>query len=264
MKRKILLSLMLLLGFTLITGCGSKKEKNENISKEIEEFLVENMPGNWIYSDEKVKINDDNTIELIFNDMVDWSYCGYTANKAIVSLTKNKDGILNKIPSITAVCKNKNSENIAKAVYSSLSDITAGNIESKAKYYDAKGNIISDKIEDTLKNSCATYMYDEILAEPESCYRKHIKITAEVDKVDEEVFLGIDYWRLLVLMKNDVTGTYDDYVSIVLDKTLVKEKPSLKSVYTFYGELMVPDTIETENHGQVTMPTVYVLYADKK
>lgn len=264
MKRKILLSLMILLAVTLITGCGSKKEKNENMSKEIEEFLLENMPGNWIYSEEKVKINDDNTIELIFNDNSDWAYCGYTANKAIISLTESKSDILKKIPSITAVCKNEDSEITAKAVYTSLSDITSNNIESIAKYYDAKGNVMSDKIEDTLKSSCETYKYDDFLAQPESYYRKHIKVTAEVDEVDEAIILGTDYWTLSVLMKNDGTGSYDNEALIILNKTLVKEKPSVKDIYRFYGELMLPDTYENENHEQVTVPTIYVLYADKK
>ena len=259
MKKKILLFLMILLTFSL-TGCNQKKEFSKT---EIEEFIKTNMPGNWIYSEDKLKINDDKTIELIFNDMNDWAYCSYFTNNSIIALTQTTESILKSIPSITAICRNENNEDIAKAVYKSLYDITIDNIENKAKYYDSNNNIIDEDIKNTIKNECVTYKYSDILNDSLNYYKKLTKIDAEIVEFDEETILGIDYWILNVLMKNESTNTYIDEVLMILDKTIIKDKPTINDIYTFYGEIMATNTYVNENKEQITVPTVYILYADK-
>ena len=242
MKKKILLFLMILLTFSL-TGCNQKKEFSKT---EIEEFIKTNMPGNWIYSEDKLKINDDKTIELIFNDMNDWAYCSYFTNNSIIALTQTKESILKSIPSITAICRNENNEDIAKAVYKSLYDIT-----------------IDNNIKNTIKNECVTYKYSDILNDSLNYYKKLTKIDAKIVEFDEETILGIDYWILNVLMKNESTNTYIDEVLMILNKTIIKDKPTINDIYTFYGEIMATNTYENENKEQITVPTVYILYADK-
>ena len=59
------------------------------------------------------------------------------------------------------------------------------------------------------------------------------------------------------------TNTYIDEVLMILDKTIIKDKPTINDIYTFYGEIMATNTYENENKEQITVPTVYILYADK-
>lgn len=259
MNKKTLLFLIILSVFT-ITGCTKTKKYTQD---EVLEFVKSNMPGNWIYSEEKIKINNDNSIELLYYDVTDWAYCGYTTNESIISLTKTKNNILKSIPSITAICKNNDDKIVSKAIYKSLYNITPDNIESKTKYYDENDNIVNEIIETILKNKCNTYKYSDIINNFDNYNRKFIKLNARILEVSEQTILEEDYWLLNVIMKDNVTNTYKDDFLIVTKKSKLDNKPSINDTYTFYGEIMGIETLQDENNNPVQVPTIFLLYADK-
>ncbi len=267
MKKSLITSILVILMLFTITGCGSSSEKGEtsggdsNLKNDITSFIKSNMVSDWTYTNEKLKVNDDNSVEIIFNNVEDWSGCGYSANIAAVKLASNKNEILNKIPTITFICRNSELVKVAKSEYTNLYNITLENVESNVKYYDANDNQINDTVENGYKNSCSSYTYKEIFRNPEDYLGKKIKITGEVIQVMEQKDSGKDYWLLRVNMTKDEWGYYDDTVMVWVEKSVVKGRIIEDDIFTFYGQILEPTTYTTVLGADQTVPTVLAQYA---
>lgn len=252
------------------TGCGVRNNKNEegielekNINLEITEYIKSNLADIWSYSEDKFKIYDNHSVEIVFSNVDDWSYCAYNTNNAIVSLSKYRDELLKEIPNITFVCK-KDSNKIAKVVYENIYEISKENVESNAKYYDSNDNLINESAESGFKKSCNIYKYRDIFRNPENYIFKRAKITGEVIQVIEEVNSGIEYWVLRVNMTKDSWGYYSDTIMIMIQKSAINGRIIEDDIFTFYGLLGEPITYETIFGAEQTVPSMLAIYGDLK
>ena len=227
----------------------------------ITNLIKNNMISNWTYTRDKLKVNEDNSVEIVFNAVDDWTTCGYNANKSVVKITENGDDILNNIPSITFVCKDSNLNLVSKASYTNISSINKDNVESNAVFYDANNNQINSSVESGYQTTCKNYSYKEIFRNPEDYLYKKIKITGEVIQVMEETENGVDYWVLRVNMTKDSWGYYDDTVMVLVEKSIVKGRIIEDDIFTFYGQILEPTTYETVLGASQTVPTVLAYYA---
>ncbi len=247
-------------------GDQNTEERNNNESKvtdadKITNFIKNNMISNWTYTRDKLTVNEDNSVEILFNAVDDWTTCGYNANKSVVKITKNGNDILNKIPSITFVCKDSNSNLVSKAVYTNISSINKDNVESNAVFYDASNNQINNSVESGYQSTCNNYSYKEIFRNPDEYLYKKIKLTGEVIQVMEETENGTDYWVLRVNMTKDSWGYYDDTVMVLVEKSIVKGRIIEDDIFTFYGQILEPTTYTTVLNSSQTVPTVLAYYA---
>lgn len=243
-----------------------ESNNNNNESKvtdadKIANFIKNNMISNWTYTRDKLTVNEDNSVEILFNAVDDWTTCGYNANKSVVKITRNGDNILNKIPSITFVCKDSNSNLVSKASYTNISSINRDNVESNAVFYDANNNQINSSVESGYQSTCKNYSYKEIFRNPDDYLYKKIKITGEAIQVMEETENGVDYWILRVNMTKDSWGYYDDTVMVLVEKSIVKGRIIEDDIFTFYGQILEPTTYETVLGASQTVPTVLAYYA---
>lgn len=244
----------------------TEERNNNNESKvtdadKITNFIKNNMISNWTYTRDKLTVNADNSVEILFNAVDDWITCGYNANKSVVKITENGDDILNKIPSITFVCKDSNSNLVSKAVYTNISSIKKDNVESNAAFYDASNNQINNSVESGYQSTCNNYSYKEIFRKPDEYLYKKIKLTGEVIQVMEETENGTDYWVLRVNMTKDSWGYYDDTVMVLVEKSIVKGRIIEDDIFTFYGQILEPTTYTTVLNSSQTVPTVLAYYA---
>lgn len=280
-KDKIIISIAIvmfifgctLMGISLYNKLGNNDDQNteesnnsNNKSKEtdvdkITDFIKNNMISNWTYTRDKLTVNEDNNVEILFNAVDDWTTCGYNANKSVVKITGNGDDILNKIPSITFVCKDSNSNIVSKASYTNISSINKDNVESNAVFYDSNNNQINSSVESGYQSTCKNYSYKEIFRNPDDYLYKKIKITGEVIQVMEEKENGVDYWILRVNMTKDSWGYYDDTVMVLVDKSIVKGRIIEDDIFTFYGQILEPTTYETVLGASQTVPTILAYYA---
>lgn len=280
-KDKIIISIAIvmfifgctLMGISLYNKLGNNDDQNteesnnsNNKSKEtdadkITDFIKNNMISNWTYTRDKLTVNEDNNVEILFNAVDDWTTCGYNANKSVVKITGNGDDILNKIPSITFVCKDSNSNVVSKASYTNISSINKDNVESNAVFYDSNNNQINSSVESGYQSTCKNYSYKEIFRNPDDYLYKKIKITGEVIQVMEEKENGVDYWILRVNMTKDSWGYYDDTVMVLVDKSIVKGRIIEDDIFTFYGQILEPTTYETVLGASQTVPTILAYYA---
>ena len=239
----------------------NKNEQKETDADKITRYIKNNMISNWTYTSDKLKVNDDNSVEIIFNAVDDWTTCGYNANKSAVRITKNSDDILSKIPSITFICKDSNSNLVSKAVYTNISSINKDNVENNASFYDANNSQINNTVEKGYQSFCKNYSYKEIFRNPDDYLYKKIKITGEVIQVMEETEDGTDYWVLRVNMTKDDWGYYDDTVMVLVDKSIVKGRIIEDDIFIFYGQILEPTTYTTVLNSSQTVPTVLAYYA---
>ena len=270
MKRKIIIFTFLLSVVILLTGCGNGESNNneesetQKINSEITAFIKNNLDSSWTYSDEKYKIYDDHSVDIIYYNVEDWTICAYDTNKAMVNLNKNNDEILKQIPKVTFTCKKDDTVVVAKTEYENISQITKDNVESNVKYYDANNKLIKEKAKDGFKKACGSYKYKEIFRNPDKYLSKKAKITGEVIQVLEQSENGVDYWVLRVNMTKDKYGYYDDTILIMIEKSAINGRIIEDDIFTFYGLLSEPVTYETIFGASETVPSMLAYYGDLK
>lgn len=263
MKKKFSLIVCCFIMCIYLTGCGEKENKKQekNINLEITEYIKQKLTNIWQYSDEKYKINEDHSVEIIFNNVDDWSYCAYSTDDAIMTLIESNDELLKEIPNITFICR-QDGINKAKTIYENISLITKENIAANAKYYDSDDNLITESVEIGFKNACNEYSYKEIFRNPEDYVLKKAKITGEVIQVMEQTESGIDYWVLRVNMTKDEYGYYSDTIMIMIKKEAINGRVLENDIFTFYGLLQEPVTYETIFGAEQTIPAMMAIYGE--
>lgn len=267
MKKYFFKKLLLVSILLCLVGCETSNKTNKldgkinkSINEEITEYFKKNLDTNWEYSDDKYKIDKDHNVEVIYNNIENWSYCGYTTNKTIINLDKEIN-FIKEIPSITFICKN-NDNIISRIVYKNISSITQDNINKNFKIYDKDDKIINQTIEEGFKNDCVDYKYKDIFRNSEDYLGKSAKIVGEVIQVMEDTKEGIDYWLLRVNMTKDNWGYYDDTIMIMIEKSAVKGRIIEDDIFTFYGILAEPVTYETVLGSTQTIPAMLALYGE--
>lgn len=267
MKKYFFKGLLLVSILLCLVGCGTSNKTNKlegkinkSINEEITEYFKKSLDTNWEYSDDKYKIDEDHNVEVIYNNIENWSYCGYTTNKTIINLDKEIN-FIKEIPSITFICKN-NDNIVSKIVYENISSITQDNINTNFKIYDKDDKIINQTIEEGFKNDCVDYKYKDIFRNSEDYLGKSAKIVGEVIQVMEDTKEGIDYWILRVNMTKDNWGYYDDTIMIMIEKSAVKGRIIEDDIFTFYGILAEPVTYETVLGSTQTIPAMLALYGE--
>ena len=263
MKKKILTVVLIILLSVCMVGCGkskeeNKQEKSKNINQEITEYFKYNLDSSWSYSEEKFKIDENQNIEVIYNNIPDWSYCGYTTNTTILNLNKENENV-KKVSSITFICKNDGSE-VSRVVYNNIKNIDKDNIVNNFKIYVGDSEI-TESIESGFKNSCVSYKYKEIFRNPDQYVGKRAKITGEVIQVMEEKNDGIDYWTLRVDMTKTNLG-YEDTIIVVIPKSSINGRIIEDDTFTFYGVLTEPITYETVLGASQTVPAIVAYYGE--
>jgi len=268
MKKKIMMCLFVIILITILTGC-SRKDKTENfkeetnINSEITEYIKKTFKDTWEYSSKKYKIDNNHAIEIVLNNVEDWSYCAYNSNKLVVRLNENNKKFLKEIPSITFICKN-NGTIVAKTIYENIYLIRKDNVEENAKYYDLNNNIINEKVEEGFKKTCVTYKYKEIFRNPDLYLYKRIKVTGEVIQVMEEQIDGKYYWVLRVNMTKDRYGYYEDTIMVMIEKSAVRGRIIEDDIFSFYGLIIEPITYDTVLGASQTVPAMLAYYGDLK
>ena len=274
-KDKIIISIAIvmfifgctLMGISLYNKLGNNDDQNteesnnsNNKSKEtdadkITDFIKNNMISNWAYTRDKLTVNEDNSVEILFNAVDDWTTCGYNANKSVVKITGNGDDILNKIPSITFVCKDSNSNVVSKASYTNISSINKDNVESNAVFYDSNNNQINSSVESGYQSTCKNYSYKEIFRNPDDYLYKKIKITGEVIQVmEDDNYVSI---RLAV-------GGGSNVLYVVIPSSILNNERILEDDYiTVYGTSTGVITYTTVMGNELTIPSMLAAKLDR-
>lgn len=216
------------------------------------------MDLNWEYSKEKFKIDENQNIEIIYDNVQDWSYCGYVTNNTILNLDKENENV-KRVSSMTFICKNDGLE-VSRVIYNNIQNINNENIDNNFKIYVGE-NEITESIEFGFKNGCVSYGYKEIFRNPDQYVGKRTKITGEVIQVMEEKDGGIDYWVLRVNMTKTDWG-YEDTIMVFIPKSSVSGRIIEDDIFTFYGILSEPITYETVLGASQTVPAILAYYGE--
>lgn len=261
-KKNLNILLIILLSICMV-GCGKLKDNNKseqtaNVNKEITEYFKNNLDSTWSYSEEKFKIDEEQNIEIVYNNVQDWSYCGYITNMTVLNLDKENENV-KKVSSITFICKNDGAE-VSKVRYSNIEDINKNNIYNNFKIYVGDSEI-TESIESGFKKSCVSYKYKEIFRNPDQYIGKRAKITGEVIQVMEETYDEIDYWVLRVNMTKSDWG-YEDTIMVTIPKSSLSGRIIEDDIFTFYGILTDPITYETVLGASQTVPSILAYYGE--
>lgn len=224
------------------------------------DLIKETAPENWQFEKEKVNIDKNGEVSIIYNSISDWMMCTYHTKNHIINISNKNSNELDGIKSITFICRSNNSE--TKAKYSNIESINSLNFESHAEYFDNDGNKIETSFENAFKNAATAYSYKEIFRNPSEYIEKKIKLTGKVVQVMEETEDGIEYWVLRVDMTKDKWGYYDDTVMILLPKSSFKGRIIEDDVITFYGLCYDTYTYETVLGASQTIPFILGIFAE--
>ena len=151
MKKNFILIIALIL---LVVGCGKKKEENvennidnfEKNKKEIIDYFKENLSGIWSYSEGKIIVNDDYSVELALYNIDNWIKCGDSSELFIELLQDSDKSRLNKVSELTFVCRNNNFDVSGKTIISDIKNTSHDNFSNNSKIYDENGNIMNVRI----------------------------------------------------------------------------------------------------------------------
>ena len=257
--KKIILSILMITSLAIITGCSvSEKTKYRN---NIRKFIKDNMISEWSYNDDKIKINDDKSVQLNYYHVADWTSCAASSKTAVLQLVASKDAMIDEIPSIIFVCSNTDGADIAKAIYSNLNEINSSTLQDNAKYYDAKGNLMTGNIESEYKKNCGEYHYNDLVKKGNSDLGNKVKISGKVIQINEN---AVDDY-LILAASNVVNKKVNDSDKIVVfvRKTLVEEAINKGDKFNFYGELLSPDKGNVAYGVNADSPSLNAYYFDK-
>lgn len=267
MKKNFILIIALIL---LVVGCGKKKEENvennidnfEKNKKEIIDYFKENLSGIWSYSEGKIIVNDDYSVELALYNIDNWIKCGDSSELFIELLQDSDKSRLNKVSELTFVCRNNNFDVSGKTIISDIKNTSHDNFSNNSKIYDENGNIMNVSIADEYKNLCVPYAYKEIFRNPENYINKYFTATGEVIQVTEEKEGKAEYFVLRVNMTKDEYGWYSDTIMVMIPKTRFNGRVIEDDIISFYGLLQEPMTYTTVMGNDQTVPFMLAMHAD--
>ncbi len=254
MKKKLLIIVLLLIAF-ISFGCKKEESKTkEKSSKEkVVDFVKSKLPIAWEYSEDKLKVNDDYSVEVIYNRGSDWFLCAYYTSDVVVGMNDGKQDILKDISKITFTCKTGDTI-IGKAEYQNLTKINKDNVSDYAKYY--KGNDLVTNLKEEFIKESSSYNYQELIKNPNKYRNKKIKINGEVIKVSEEKIGDTSQVKVLTNITKNSDSSYQDTVQIVIEKEKYNKKLKEKDIIEVYGIILTP--VSYYNNSKI--PSIHGIY----
>ena len=200
----------------LLCGCDTKQNIQNN-KDAIINHIKENTSKIWEYSEDKLKIDDNYNVDIRANNTDHWSFCAYFAKDQIQALNNDSFKDL-KINKLTISCYN-NDKLTSRVELEDPKNTNNDNFESKAKFYDHNGSLVSASIKegydnyfDEYKQKCNTYSYKEIFRNSDNYKGKFAKFIGEVVQVLD----SDDYYSIRLNVTKDQYGYYDDTMMVIM------------------------------------------------
>lgn len=262
MKKRIIY-LVLVVSLLMITGCGKMSKKQiEEAKVEMTNYVKSNMNASWNYADEKLSIDDELNTKVKMYNVLDLTDCVIEAKEAYVSLKKNLDD-KSHFKKVDVVCEYK-SENIGTVSVDDIKKLNIDNYESEAILYDNNGTKIdvNDDFYKTQKDEfiskCQNYSYKEIFRNSENYVGKYAVFTGEVAQVIDNK----EFYDIRINVTKDEYGYYDDTMYASIPKSYFQGRILEDDIITIYGRLSELNTYTSIFGADVTIPAIYVRYAE--
>ena len=233
--KKTILGILVVMSLVMISGCGKVSEKTQQANS-IKKFLRENMISEWAYDTNKISIKDDNSVQLKYNHVPDWTSCVYYTNTAILQLANSKDETLKIIPSITFACYDYEGKESGKAEYTNLTEFNEINLMNNSKYYDKSGNLMTDNVEESYKNLCNEYSYSDMTKNISNYVGKKIEFSGKINQVFENESADYVYYSVSLIEKGKVNN--NNKFLVFIRRNLHNGKINKDEKFKFYGEII--------------------------
>ncbi len=256
--KKIIIFIMVCI---CLCGCENKEEILQNNKEQIKQHIKNNMPSYWIYSDDKINIDDDLNLNINAINTDNWSSCAIFARDAISSINNDKFKEI-KIKNINFECYN-NQDLTGKIILEDPKNTSYDNFEDKTKFYNEKNELIKQTIlegrnyyfED-YKDKCKEYNYKEIFRNSSNYDGKYATFTGEVIQVQE----SYGYYLIRINVTKDKYGYYDDTMLAYIPVTYFEGRILEEDILTIYGQLNGLETYESIFGESITIPRIVVEY----
>ncbi len=256
--KKIIIFLMICI---CLCGCESKEEKLQNSKEQIRQHIKNNMPSSWTYSDDRINIDDDLSLDINVINTDNWSTCAIFARDAISAINNDKFKDL-QVNNIKFECYN-NQDLTGKIVLEDPGNTSYENFEEKSKFYNEKNELIEQTISEgrnyyfnDYKDKCKKYNYKEIFRNSDKYEGKFATFTGEVVQVQE----SDGYYWIRINVTKDEYGYYDDTMLAYIPITYFEGRILEEDILTIYGQLDGLETYESIFGESITIPRIIAEY----
>ena len=258
MKKKLLLLVCLLF---LVVGCQSERQKEEN---KIIKFVRDTMGDYWVYSKEKLIINDDYSVQIKMYNVDNWLVCLKSAEEFSEFLNAKVEED-SKLEKITYACSTNNKSDVNSYIeVDNIKTINMKDFNNEVKIMDSKKNLVTDSLEDAEKqfkeeyiNKCKEYDYKEISSDTAKHRGEYAMFSGEVF----EMFEGDGYYFLVinVTLKDN---KYEDMIGVSLPTYALEKEVKEKEIVKVYGKLDGDVTYKIKTGNNITMPKLNAEYIE--
>lgn len=261
--KKVKFLIVFVIVMVLVTGCGKMSKKEIEAAKvEMTNYIKSNMNASWNYADEKLAIDDELNTKVKMYNVLDLTDCVIEAKEAYVSLKRNLDD-KSYLKKVDVVCEYK-SENVGMVSVDDIKKLNTDKYETEANLYDSNGTKVEVNEDfyktqkDEFISKCQKYSYKEIFRNSENYVGKYAVFTGEVVQVIDNK----EFYDIRINVTKDEYGYYDDTMYASIPKSYFQGRILEDDIITIYGRLSELNTYKSIFGADVTIPAMYVRYAE--
>lgn len=260
--KKFNLLIILLVVCLVMTGCKMSKKEIAEAKTDMTSYIKKNMGSNWTYAEDKVDIDDELNTKIKLFNVLDESECVLESKSAYESLKANLPE-KSYLSNVSIYCEFKD-QKIGHANVKDLKKVNIDNLYSEASFYGANDNklTVNDEFFATQKkdfiSKCQKYSYKEIFRNSDQYIGKHAVFKGKVFQVIDNG----DMYDFIIEVNKDEYGFYEDSIYASIEKSYFNGRILDDDIITIYGKLNELYSYEAVSGQTITIPSMYVRYAE--